>query len=298
MPGSVPPVSSKRAAALAGLLALALLGCRQREVVHPAMWEVRGPHGEQAWLLGTIHALPGPVTWRTPAVDKALQGADRIVLEVANVDDDKSTSDAFTRLAMSQREVPLRDRISAAQQPAFDRFIAKYHVPVGDLSLMDTWAGALVLAQYALRDSGSDKANGIDRAVKAAAGARPVEQFEGADAQLRIFDALPEAEQRDLLAAVVSDEDGSAEDSHQIEQAWAKGNLAAIEQETRSGMLADPELRAALLTGRNAAWTGRMAEMLTSGERPFVAVGAAHLAGPDGLPAMLAARGYTVTRVQ
>jgi uncharacterized protein YbaP (TraB family) len=63
-------------------------------------------------------------------------------------------------------------------------------------------------------------------------------------------------------------------------------------------MLSDPDLRAALFTGRNRSWSARIAAMLARGEHPFVAVGAAHMAGADGLPAMLAAAGYRVTRVQ
>ncbi|MCG6121031.1 MAG: TraB/GumN family protein, partial [Blastomonas sp.] len=39
-------------------------------------------------------------------------------------------------------------------------------------------------------------------------------------------------------------------------------------------------------------------DMMRLGARPFVAVGAAHLAGPDSVQALLEARGYTVTRLQ
>jgi uncharacterized protein YbaP (TraB family) len=291
-------VFSRRGLALAALGALALLGCHQAPQVHPALWQVDGPHGERAWLFGTIHALPEAVNWHSPRIDAALSGADRIVLEVAQVDDDGAVAKAFAALAATSQPSPLRSRLPGQAAAEYDAYLSRYAIKDAALARMDTWAGALVLAQAAQRDAGSDSANGVDRAVKAAANGRPIEEFEGADAQLRIFEALPESEQRDLLLTVIADTGDVRSQTRQMERAWSRGDLPAIEAETTRGMLADPELRAALLTGRNTAWLGKLQAMLGKGQRPFVAVGTAHLVGPDGLPAQLAARGYRVTRVQ
>ncbi|MFM5884810.1 MAG: TraB/GumN family protein [Novosphingobium sp.] len=291
-------MSSKHGLVLAALGALALLGCRQPEAVHPALWQVDGPKGEKAWLLGTIHALPAPVNWHSPRIDGALAASDRIVLEVARIDNDAAVAQTFAALGTAPSPSPLRSRLPGEAQADYDAYLKRYGVKDASLAAMDTWAGALVLAQAAQQGAGSDSANGVDRAVKAEARGRPVEEFEGADAQLRIFEALPEAEQRDLLLTVIADTGDVRSQTRQMERAWGRGDLAAIETETTRGMLADPELRAALLTGRNRAWLGQLTAMLGKGQRPFVAVGMAHLVGPDGLPALLTARGYRVTRVQ
>jgi uncharacterized protein YbaP (TraB family) len=277
------------------LAALALLSCApEPQPARPAFWQVTAPDGRQAWLLGTIHALDRPADWRSPAIDAALAGADSVVVEVSAVGDAPAMAAVFARLAQSPGLPPLSQRVAPGQRPALARLLDKAGMAESAFARTETWAAALTLARAAAPDK--DAGNGIDRAVLAAAGDKPVAELEGTAGQLGLFDALPEAEQRDLLAEVIRDAGRSG--TADLAAAWRRGDIAAIEAETRRGMLADPELREALFTARNRRWAASIAARMARGARPFVAVGAAHMAGPDGLPALLAAQGYTVTRLQ
>jgi uncharacterized protein YbaP (TraB family) len=81
----VPWLALRGALALLGALAA---GCKPEPVpAKPALWEVAGPEGQHGWLFGTIHALPRPAAWRSPAIDAALRQADLICVEIAQVGD-------------------------------------------------------------------------------------------------------------------------------------------------------------------------------------------------------------------
>jgi uncharacterized protein YbaP (TraB family) len=280
--------------ALTGSVALWLTyGATRTDPANPALWRVDGPAGQSAYLFGTIHALPRAAAWRTPKVAAALDASDRIVVEIAAVNDDAATARAFQSLAHTPHQPPITDRVPADLRPKLAQAIALSGHRPADFADIETWAAALLLAQGSAGDN--DPRNGVDRALINGAHPKPVIELEGAQAQLSIFDRLPEPAQRALLASVIS---GGDEDANALALAWRTGNIAAIARETHAGMLADPALREALYVARNRAWTGTIAAILGHGGHSFVAVGTAHMAGPDGLPAMLAARGYRVTRVE
>ena len=278
-------------------LAALLAACSpQPEPANPALWRVDGAHGERGYLFGTIHALDRPVLWRSARVDGALRDSDRIVVEVGTLADQAGLQKTFAAMSRSPGLPPVSARIDPALRPQLDALLAKTGARETSFAGVETWAVALSLARASQDRADAD--NGIDRAVLAAAEKRPVVELEGVAGQLGLFDALPEAEQRDLLNAVLRDTGAIDTESADLARAWRRGDMATIEAETRKGLLADRELHAVLFAARNRAWTARLATMLGQGHHPFVAVGAAHIAGAEGLPALLAAQGFTVTRVQ
>jgi len=275
--------------------ALALAACSPTpDPASPALWRVEGPHGESGYLFGTIHALERPAAWRTSAVAAALAQSKSIVVEVAGLADGKAIKATFDRLGRSPGHPSLSARLPASLHARLDAALTQGGFHDGDFGEIETWMAALMLAHA--QEPGAE--NGVDRALLASAKGKRVVELEGADAQLAIFDRLSEADQRALLAAVVNDGGAPGAEGPDLADAWRTGDMARIEKETRTGLLADPDLRAALYTARNRAWAARISAMLRLGDHPFVAVGAAHMAGAEGLPALLAGSGWKVTRIE
>ena len=288
--------------AFAALLALALTACGGEPArdelppPSPALWTITAPDGSPSgWLFGTIHALPEGVKWRTPEIDLAITRADLLVVEVEDLGDSGKLSSAFTRLSHTPDLPPLSERVAPSLRDELRALLRKGGYREADFAAVETWAAALMLAQLSDENSGE---NGVDRALLEDFRARPVEELEGIEGQFGIFDRLAEEDQRELLGAVVEEDTMNSAESMRLAKLWLAGDMEAIAAEGDTGMLRDPELRAALLTTRNRAWADKIAALLASGKRPLIAVGAAHLAPPEGLPELLAARGYRIERVR
>ena len=284
----------RRVFALAATLLLASCGgepAREAPEPSPALWEVTGADGEKGWLFGTVHALPDGIEWRTPLLTSTLEQAGVLVVEVANMGDADSAQQAFAALASSRNLPPLLSRVPAADRPALAAALERADMTERQFASTESWAAALLIAN-AQRTGEAD--NGVDRTLLAQG--LPAISLESFAGQFAIFDQLAAADQQVLLAE--TGEDADPADEQAMVEAWAAGDLATLRREIDSGFLTDPEIRAALLVDRNSAWVEQVAPLLDSDRRPFVAVGAGHLLGPEGLPALFEARGYTVRRIQ
>lgn len=263
----------------------------------PAFYEIAGRDGEiEGWLFGTVHALPADVEWRSQRLDTIIDEADLLLVEVADLSDREGMALIFRSMAFDDAPASsIHARIAPVARTGLELLLAEGEIPTGHLDAMESWAAALTLAQLA---STGDPQYGADRALISEFAGRRVVEFEGVRGQLSLFDSLPETEQVDLLEAVIAEASGRKDRASEMTVAWKTGDLPALEKSSGEGLLGDPELRAALLTSRNEVWVSRLIPMLDRRERPLIAVGAAHLLGDDGLPALLAREGYTVRRVQ
>ena len=261
----------------------------------PALWEVREGPQIKGWVFGTVHTLPRTTAWRTPVWEDAFARSERLVLEIADPGDGKALHRIFTELSQSPGHPPLDERVSQAHRPALSHLTARAGLQAEDMAKLESWGAALVLAHAARRATRKD---GVDQELARMAGGRPIIELEGVRGQLGLFDALPEAQQRALLAAVLAGADTADEDAMHLFELWRTGAMEKLDAETYTGILADPALRKILLVDRNHRWAGQ-ADRLLRGDGPiFLAAGAAHMAGPEGLPALLAQRGWTVVRIQ
>lgn len=267
------------------IVALALGACARGGTVEarPPLWRV-SDGDTTVWLLGSIHLLPGNVRWRTPAVERAIAGADELVLESAPGDHTD-----FAALARGDGLPPLRERVSPVLRPALTAAVARSGAAPASLDAQKSWAAATTLATGEALAAGATVGNGVESVLWGAFAGRRRAAFYRAQDQVRQLDALPPDLQDRMLAAAL--------DSRQAYgptlDAWARGDLAALDRTAECTPLAGR-----LIGQPNLAWSAWIAARMRRPGTVLVAVGVGHMAGPYALPAMLARRGLTVERVE
>ncbi|HEU0100027.1 MAG TPA: TraB/GumN family protein [Allosphingosinicella sp.] len=295
---------SWRGAAFAALL-LPLAACAgaaqpaKAEAKRPALWKL-ADEDTRIWLFGTIHLLPEGQSWRTPALDSALAGADELVLEVADVDDMMASARAMQKLGLSPGLPPIAERVPEEKRAALRAMIAESGYPEAVFDRLETWAAAMPLLGVSFKRLGLDPKLGVERQIGAPfrTAGKKIVGLETIEQQLGFFDTLSEGAQRALLLAVIEDTKETRAQFRAMLEAWASGDLAGIARTFDDETMMSPELKEALMRKRNARWAEWVARRLDQPGTVFVAVGAGHLAGEDSVQEMLEAKGLKPKRVQ
>lgn len=290
-----------RAALAAAALLTASLGVTCAASAAPAMWVVKSPHSE-IYLFGTLHALTPGAKWRTPLYNAVYGKAQTLWFEtdIAGAD-----TTAVQQLVLHYGVDPQRtlsQKLAAPDVTALSR-----EANLARIDHLRPWAAALMLSMQPVLAQGGRVEAGADETVsrQAEAADKHVKFLESLEDQARLFADLPEASEVSYLADVIH----SRSRPHAVslkapqpsmEQAWIDGDLARLGPGLVGQMKAkNPALYEALLKRRNERWADALSAELATGDKvELVNVGALHMVGDDGLPALLAARGFAVSRVQ
>jgi uncharacterized protein YbaP (TraB family) len=268
----------------------------------PAMFVAHGPAGT-VYLLGSMHRLPKGVHWQTPEILAAMKRANRFVFEIP-MDSDSQEKAALTMRdnAIFPATMALPSYFDDKTREDFRSVLMRYQINPRVVVHLRPWLAAVYLegaAENAHTSSG-ETVDGVDDQIYAWARQHKIRNFgalESVDDQLsavkggRKFDdemKLFRLMLASLLAAKPNAGPGARFD------AWARGDVKALAALGPDDATVPIELRKPLLEDRNRRWIPQIEEMLHQPRITFITVGAAHLVGKTGVPALLRAKGYVV----
>jgi uncharacterized protein YbaP (TraB family) len=269
----------------------------------PAMWVVKNGK-TTVYLFGSVHVMKKGVAWETPKVADALKQSGTLYLEIA--DTGPAAMQAMQPLLMSlgmDAEHPLSTKISADDVATLDAAMKKLGQGEAQLEPMQPWLVYLTMSALPMIQAGYDPSSGIDRVLQdeATAQGKPVKGFETGEQQLHYLADFPQAEQVALLHETLEELPKAVPQINEMVEDWEKGDvdkIAAMENDDL--MKKHPDLYKKLLVDRNVDIANTIAGMLKdpAAGTVFVAVGAAHLAGPDSILKDLEKDGFTAARVE
>ena len=264
----------------------------------PAMWHVHDADTDIT-LFGTIHALPPGTSWLGPKIAARVDAADTLVLETIIPDDPAGLGPLVAMLGERKGLPPLSARVAPSKRAALLAGEASLGLAAARLDGMKTWLAAIALGDGAVTKLGLTQSDGVEATLTARvrAAKKAVLGLETPEAQLRLFDNLPETDARALLDSTVDDLSSARDDTNALIAYWQAGETEALAADFDKSFRATPNLQRALLADRNKAWADWIAARLATPGKVFVAVGAGHLGGRDSVVAMLQAKGLTVERL-
>lgn len=293
------------AAVLGGLLlllALDLPAAAKEQRVHGQgrLFKVTAAGVSPSHVFATMHATDPDVLHIPPPVARAFDASTRVLLELV------ATPGIDARMAEAML---LPDGASLAQVVGPEiyakllRRAAVYGLPAKQVNRFRPWAAALIFSvPVSELDRTASGVMALDRSLQQAADARGTKVFglETIDEQIALFSDMPEPEQIVSLGLTLDLNPNIDALFAEMKQAYIAGDLDKLHAMSLSMLGNNVDLvesfEKRFIEMRNRRMVERMARHVNQGGA-FVAVGALHLSGENGILRLLEKRGYKVSRV-
>ncbi|MGH8246020.1 MAG: TraB/GumN family protein [Gammaproteobacteria bacterium] len=257
------------------------------------LWKINKDGNESNYIFGTIHVADDRIVALPDPVKSALDGSRSFVMEVVP---DLAQILALSALMFYDDGTSLNQFLSDALFRRTVEILSSYHLPEEAVATMKPWAAFLTMSYP------SDMRPVLDLQLLQHASEKGLQShgLETLEEQGSIFNGLEFDEQLRLLMDTVCHYDVISADFESLKKFYLERDLKGLYLFSQRHAFSDnslyERLTQRLLTDRNRIMTERMLPHLEKGSA-FVAIGAMHLPGSEGVLESLASRGYEVTRV-
>ncbi len=256
-------------------------------------WEInRNDLNHPSYLYGTIHIIPNDSFFLPPVVIEQLDKSEHLVTEIV--------LDAQSMMATAMQMIltppnSLKSLLSEDDYQYLQQFMQDsmpVSIPMYQM-IKPIFLAQQISTMYCLREQPNSYELYFTNLFKKAE--KPISGLETVEEQVAFFNEIPLEEQVHELMETVRSPQTYCSQFQDMFRLYRQQRLDQLMQMVDD----DPTLKdrtGNLLYKRNKNWVKPLMEQMKEG-KVFIAVGAAHLPGDQGLIELLKAEGYTVTAV-
>ncbi|MBN9232713.1 MULTISPECIES: TraB/GumN family protein [Phyllobacteriaceae] len=271
------------------------------------LWRLEKPGEKPSWLFGTMHMTDPRVVTLPEAAQKAFDGANTVIIETTDVLDQGKMMGALARepdLMMFTDGTTLTSLLPPEDAKILESGLDARGIPAASVAKMKPWMLSAMVSLPACemaRKSAGAPVLDVKLAEQAKASGKGLEGLETATDQLRAMASLPMQQHIKGLVETLKLGDKINDVSETMIVLYQRGDIGMIWplfRATLPDVAGDEEgysaFEEAIVNKRNTVMAERALPILAKGN-VFMAVGALHLPGAEGLVEDFRKAGYTVT---
>ena len=260
------------------------------------LWKIEGNGLKQpSYLFGTMHLIEKQYFYFPESLEKLVKKSDFLVMEIAGIPDQ---AEAMKYVVL--QEGTFYDFFTPQQM---DTILAwtKSKMMMDEKTFKTTFSKfkPFVLVQTATQMHFMGKTESYEMTFQNIANKNKI-KMEGLETiadQMKIFDDLTKEQQAEMVMEGIRDEVKSNEMSTKMQQIYRRQRIDSLYNmiHAEGGVLAAEQNT--FLDNRNKNWIPKIKNYVSQG-KAFIAVGAGHLGGENGVIRLLEKEGFIVTPVK
>jgi uncharacterized protein len=257
------------------------------------LWKVSKGSKNSSYVFGTIHVSDPRITNLPESVESALNNSDIFVMEALPTPEEAL---ALSQMMFYADGTMLKDYLDDELFQRIANVLSSYQLPGEAAAIMKPWAAFLIM-NYPVDNTLPLDLKLLE--IATSQGARTI-GLETLSEQGAIFSEMALNKQLRLLLDTICNYDLVTQGIEEMKEFYLKrdlnGLLNASTQHPHANEPLYKEMNKKLLTDRNKIMIDRMQSVLQEGSA-FIAIGALHLPGDDGVIAGLSQQGYKITAI-
>lgn len=274
-------------------------------------WKIEKEGRPASWLLGTYHVTDPRVTVMPEPARQPFEQSRTLIVESDEILDQKAAAARLMTmpdLMMFSGRETLKDHLTDDEEALLEAGMIKRGIPLMSVIKMKPWlvSSMMSLSRCELaRKAAGQPFLDMKLALDARAAGKEIKGLETLAEQLQAMADLPIEFHVKALVSVVRYQDFTVDMMETVTNLYLSGHASLIipaslefspdKSDSDAAEMAQFEQR--LIIDRNRVMAARAAPILAEGN-VFMAVGAAHLYGPDGVVALLARQGFVMSPVK